>query len=111
MQHAVGITVRCEAGGRRVSGTWYDSDGSFFFPALVGEPLIVKALISCVLSSGTKLEARASHVACKGWQTPYTMAVPRAAYKVVVGGILLHISLGTLYSWGCIQQYVTSYIR
>ena len=39
------------------------------------------------------------------------MTLPRAAYNVIIGGILLHLSLGTLYTWGCIQPYVTSYIR
>lgn len=39
------------------------------------------------------------------------MASSRAASNVIIGGVLLHLALGTLYSWGCIQPYVTSYIR
>ncbi|CAN0277013.1 unnamed protein product [Laminaria digitata] len=39
------------------------------------------------------------------------MAQRRAANNVIIGGILLHLSLGTLFAWGCIQPYVTSYIR
>lgn len=35
----------------------------------------------------------------------------RPMYRVIIGGVLLHLTLGTLYSWGCIQPYVTSYLR
>lgn len=31
--------------------------------------------------------------------------------NVIIGGVSLHLTLGTLYSWGCIQPYVTSYLR
>ncbi|CAM9852126.1 unnamed protein product [Pylaiella littoralis] len=39
------------------------------------------------------------------------MASSRPKRNVIIGGILLHLSLGTLYSWGCVQPYVTSYVR
>lgn len=39
------------------------------------------------------------------------MASSRPKHNVIIGGVLLHLALGTLYSWGCVQPYVTSYIR
>ncbi|GFN89133.1 oxalate:formate antiporter-like isoform x1 [Plakobranchus ocellatus] len=32
-------------------------------------------------------------------------------YLVVVGGVLIHLSLGTLYTFGNISPYITSYMR
>ena len=32
-------------------------------------------------------------------------------WQVVLGGILLHLTLGTLYSFGNIQTYLVSYLR
>ncbi|CAM9804618.1 unnamed protein product [Ectocarpus sp. 4 AP-2014] len=36
--------------------------------------------------------------------------MPKPVRNVIIGGVLLHLALGTLYSWGCVQPYVTSYI-
>ncbi|CAM9521183.1 unnamed protein product [Ectocarpus fasciculatus] len=36
--------------------------------------------------------------------------MPKPVHNVIIGGVLLHLALGTLYSWGCVQPYVTSYI-
>ena len=35
----------------------------------------------------------------------------RMGWLVVAGGILLHLTLGTLYSFGNIQTYLVSYLR
>ncbi|CAM9184371.1 unnamed protein product [Ascophyllum nodosum] len=35
----------------------------------------------------------------------------RGGYHVIVGGVLLHLTLGTLYLFGSIQPYVASYLR
>ncbi|CAN0377638.1 unnamed protein product [Scytosiphon promiscuus] len=32
-------------------------------------------------------------------------------HNIIIGGVLLHLTLGTLYSWGCFQPYVVSYVR
>ena len=33
------------------------------------------------------------------------------AFRVIIGGTLLHLALGTIYCWGNASIYVTSWLR
>ena len=39
------------------------------------------------------------------------MAGPLAGYLAILGGFLLHLTLGTLYCFGNMNTYMTSYLR
>ncbi|KAK7485496.1 hypothetical protein BaRGS_00023306 [Batillaria attramentaria] len=39
------------------------------------------------------------------------MAIPWKACSVIAGGVLVHLTLGTLYTFGNLSPYMTSYIR
>mmetsp|Transcript_12595 Transcript_12595/g.13838 ORF Transcript_12595/g.13838 Transcript_12595/m.13838 type:complete len:454 (-) Transcript_12595:53-1414(-) len=43
--------------------------------------------------------------------TPDDISSPKGGWKVISGGILLHLVLGCIYLWGGITVYVTSYLR
>jgi MFS family permease len=37
--------------------------------------------------------------------------IPRTAYPTLIGGFLLHLTLGTIYCWSIQTVYITSYLR
>ena len=39
------------------------------------------------------------------------MGGPLAGYLAILGGFLLHLTLGTLYCFGNMNTYMTSYLR